>query len=299
MIMFPTKTLLTITTLLCFPVAIPAQRFIAPPPSGLTLQSSLPNYESRSGNYDLPLGNTWLGAGVHAEASMTRQLTTTIFGATVSWPMASQHLGVNAVANLLGSSREALDFLGNASSNVLSNGQTLLGQVRVALAGSVVVSQSFSATYTLPNASSSFNVFPSPASGSVPLVKVWPFGTITVKVEGNVACTHARNGTWTLPVGSADATVAALSTLKATANAWIGVGISSVSNAGVSILGKVIDQCVTANATASATSGLSGSALHVMNQLQAALAVYGTYAGRRYSSSLASWSLPAETHTLM
>jgi hypothetical protein len=299
MIMFPTKTLLTITTLLCLPVATPAQRVIAPPPSGLTLQPTLPNYQSSSGAYDLPLGNTWLGATVHAEASMTRQLTSTIFGATVNWPTASQHLGVNAVASLLGSSREVLDFLGNATSSIASNGQTRLGQVRIALAGNTVVNQSFLATYTLPSTSSSFNVFPSPASGSVPLVKVWLLGTISVKVEGNVACTHARNGTWTLPAGKADATVAAASALHANADAWIGAGVSGVSSASVSILGKVIDQWVSANATASATSGFSGSALHVMNPLQAAFAVSGTYLGRRYVISLASWSLPAETHTLM
>ena len=295
--MFPTKTMLTITTLLCLPVAGAAQRVINPP-SGLTLQPVLPNSESRSGDYQQAIGNTWLGGSVHADASMTRRLTITVFGATGSFPLATQHLGLNATANLLGASGQVIDFLGDATNGITGSTQFRSGQVRIALAGSTVVNQSFAGSYALPSSTSTYNLFASPVSGTV-VAKVWPIATISIRVEGNVGCGHTRIANWTLPAGTADAGVAANASVYAFANAWVGTAMAGAANAGVAIQGKILDQQVIDSTTASATSGLSGNATYTLKPIVLKLSVSAQALGQLITQTLTSWSQGPVTKTLL
>jgi len=289
MTVFPTKTLLLISALLCLPVAGPAQRTISQPPQG-TLQQippTLPPSESKSGAFDQPIGNTWLGGTVHVDASMTRQSQAMVNGVLVSSPRATQHLAMRNVANLLGWSREVFDFLGDATNSIPSVAQIRSGQVRMAFAGNIVINQSFTSGFTLPSATTNFNLFAGHVSGNAPLVKNTSYGTLTVSLEGNVACTHIGDTNWSLPAGYATATETTAAVVNANADVWIGAGISRVTNPSVTFVGRIFTQRVDANPTASALYGLSGSVSFLeFFPPQVALTVSGTYVIARYTVKL-------------
>ena len=290
--MFPTKTLLTITTLLSLPFSAVAQ-FTAPQINpglinpGLVITPVLPPAESRSGSYDGSIGNSWLGGSVHAYASMTRQ-------SSRGYDVGGQHVELNATGSLFKQGGEVMEIVGNAS-NIIdpSAKQTRSGVLRVDILGVSVINDTFTSAYTHSKPTETYNLFPTNIKGFISLV-----GPVGVTAEGNCGCAFGRTLSWSMPAAKADVVFSAGANAHAFFDAWVGIGIPQIVGAGVGISGKVLDQSLTANATASAKSGLSGGATYALKAIAIKLYAWGQLIFK-VTTTLTEWSAGAISKTLM
>lgn len=294
MIMFPTKKLLTFATLVCLPVSAAAQFTITLPPTipTVTLTPSLPSAESRFADYDKSIGNSYLGGSVHAYGGMVRQLQG-------SYGLANESLEFWATGTLVGHSADVVELSAYAFNQIKNGTQTRSGQISFEVLGSPVINKTFTTSYSIPGTSSTYNLFSTAVSGGVPLASLPLIGPISISVNGNAGCGCSRSTSWSMPSGKADVVISASGNAYAYFDAWVGIGIPSVASAGVGVQGKVLNQSISANATASAVSGLSGGANYALNPISISLYVYGSVFGKKYTNTVTSWSAGSVSKKLM
>lgn len=252
--------------------------------SGGTWTPTLPSVESRNGNYDRSIGNSWLGGSVHAYIGMVRQKSGT-------YELGFATAEFRGTAKVLQQSREVAEILGLAS-NVMNNGvQTRSGQFRVELLGYSVVNSSFTNSSTFAQASSTFNLIPGGVSVSVPV------GPVSVTIGGNAGCGFSRGANWLLPAASSNVGLNANASAYAFANASVSFGIPGF-NVGVGLQGNILQQTLSGSITASPVYGLSG---HFTYQLQAiSLSLYAwATALYTWTTNLCSWAAGLVSLTLV
>ena len=288
--MFQTKTLLTVTTLLSLPFAAAAQFTINPPINpGLVITPippALPPAESKFGEYDLNIGNSWLGGGVHAYAGMVRQRSG-------SYDLGNEHLELWAGGSLLNQSGEVMEIYGDATNIVNSGVQKRVGSLRVDVLGVPVINSNFTTGISHSKPLENYNLFPKNITGFISLA-----GPVGVTAEGNAGCGFGRSVSWTMATGKADVVLSASGTANAFFDAWVGIGIPQVVGAGVGISGKVLEQSLSANATASAGTGLSGGASYGLKAISIRLYAWGQLLFK-VTKTLTTWSAGAVSKTLM
>lgn len=251
---------------------------------GSSTPPTLPSVESRNGNYDRSIGNSWLGGSAHAYIGMVRQKSGT-------YELGFATAEFRGTANVLQQSREVAEIVGLAS-NVMNNGvQTRSGLFRVELLGYSIVNSSFTNSSTFAQVNSTFNLIPGGVSVSVPV------GPISVTIGGNAGCGFSRGANWLLPAASSNVGLNANAGAYAFANASVSFGIPGF-NVGVGLSGHILEQTLSGSITASPVWGLSG---HFTYQLQAiSLTLYAwATALWTWTTNLCSWSAGLVNLTLV
>jgi hypothetical protein len=236
---------------------------------------TLPSVEYRFNGYDRSIGNGWLGGSVHAYAGIVRQKQGT-------YELGNATAEFKGVGKLLQQTREVCEIVGNAS-NVMNNGvQSRSGLFRVEVLGYPVINQSFANSSTFAQASSTYNLIPGGVSASVPV------GPVSVTIGGNAGCGFGRSANWLLPAATGTVGLNASANAYAFANASVSFGIPGF-NVGVGIQGRILEQVLGANVTASAVWGLSGGATYTLNPITLHLYAWAT-ALYTWTTNLCSWS---------
>ena len=244
----------------------------------------LPTTQSRYGSYDGSIGNSWLGGSVHAYAGMVRQKQGT-------YELGNASAEFRAVGRLLTRSAEVCEIVGNAS-NVMNNGvQSRSGYFRIEVLGYSVVNSSFTNSSTFAASTSTYNLIPGGASYPIPV------GPVTVTVGGNAGCGFSRSANWLLPAATATVGLNASATAYCTANASVSVGVPGFG-VGVGIQGRILNQTLGANVSASAVWGLSGGVTYTLQAISIHLYAWAQ-AIYTWTTNLASWSSAAITRTLV
>ena len=278
--MFPTKTLLTIVTLVTLPVSAAAQFTIGPQINpGLTFTRILPSVESRSGFHDQSMGDSIVGGSVHAFAGMVRQQQG-------SYEMADLAIELSATGTFLGRTAEIVDISGYGD-NVLSNGvQTRSGQFRYEVQG-VTMLGTFQAGISAFD-TGLFNLFPTAVTGSVSVL-----GGYRANLTGNFSCGFGLDADWQLPAAKADVSAVVNGDCFAIFSASGTITMGSKSGV-VTMIGRVVNnQVLAVNATTSAGSGLSGSANYTMGRASASMSAFSV------TNQTSLWSAAAVSKKLM
>ena len=245
---------------------------------------TLPSLEWRANSYDRSIGNSWLGGSVHAYANMLRQKSGT-------YELGFANAELRGVANVLNTSKEVFEIVGQAS-NVMNNGvQTRSGSYRIEVLGYSIVDQSFTNSSTFAAANYSFNLFPTNLSVSVPV------GPVSVTIGGNAGCGAGRSANWLLPAATATVGLNASGNAYAFANASVSFGIPGF-NVGVGLQGKILEQTLNANLSASGLWGLSGGVTYTLKAISLQLYAWAT-ALWTWNTNLCSWSTGQVSITLI
>lgn len=282
------KKFLSLAALLTVTVAAEAQTFsyaIQTAPV-FYLQPVLPALQTKFGNFDKSIGNSWLGGNVHAYAGMVRQKSGT-------YELGNAQAEFRAEASVLQASLELAEIVGNAT-NVMNGGvQSRSGYYRVDLLGYTIVNGSFANDSTFGAATSTFNLLgPNGVSASVPV------GPISVTLKGNAGCSFSRSANWLLPAATASVGLNASGGAYANANASVGFGIPGFG-VGVGIQGKILEQSLTASVTASAGWGLSGGVSYSLKAITLSLYAYAEAFWQEWTHNLCSWSTGLVTLNLL
>ena len=236
---------------------------------------TLPSLEWRTNSYDRSIGNSWLGGSVHAYANMLRQKYGT-------YEIGFANAELRGVAKVLNFSKEVFEVLGQASNETSNGVQTRSGSYRIEVLGYSIVDQSFTNSSTFATANYSFNLFPSNLSVSVPV------GPISVTIGGNAGCGASRSANWLLPAATATVGLNATASAYAFANASVSFGIPGF-NVGVGLQGKILEQTLNANLSASGLWGLSGGVTYTLKAISLQLYAWAT-ALHTWTTNLCSWS---------
>lgn len=235
----------------------------------------LPPVEFRGNSYNKSIGNSWLGGSVFAYAGMVRQKNG-------GYELGQASAEFRGTASVLKQSKEVVEIIGNAT-NVMNNGvQTRSGQFRVEMLGYSILNNSFSNSSTFAAASYTYNLFPSAVSVSVPV------GPVSVTIGGNAGCAFGRSANWLLPAATATVGINAQANAYAFVNASVSFGIPGF-NVGVGLQGKVLEQSLNVNLSASGLWGLSGSATYSLKAITLSLYAWAT-AIWTWDTTLCSWS---------
>lgn len=254
-----------------------ATGFIPTPPT-------LPSVQSRSNSYYKSIGNTWLGGNVYAYVGMVRQKSGT-------YELGQASAEFRGTANVLKQSKEVVEIVGYAM-NVMNNGvQTRSGQFRVEMLGYSILNSSFSNSSTFAAANYSYSLFPNAISVSVPV------GPISVTIGGNAGCGFGRSANWLLPASQATVGINAQANAYAFVNASVSFGIPGF-NVGVGLQGKVLEQSLNVNLSASGLWGLSGGATYTLKAITLNLYAWAT-ALWTWTTNLCSWSAGQISLTLL
>lgn len=252
--------------------------------SGGSTPPTLPSVQSRFGNYDAGIGNSYLGGSVHAYAGIVRQKSGT-------YELGNATAEFRATANLLRMSAEVAEIVGTAA-NVMNNGvQTRSGSFRIEVLGYAVVNSSFTNSSTFAAANSTFNLIPGGVSYPIPV------GPVTVTIAGNAGCGFSRSANWLLPAATATIGLNASAGAYAFADAHVGVGIPGFG-LGVGIRGHVLEQTLAANCNASAVWGLSGGVTYNLQPISIQLYAWAQ-AIYTWTTTLTSWSAGLISRTLV
>ena len=244
----------------------------------------LPSVEYRSNGYDRSIGNSWLGGSVHTYVGMVRQKSGT-------YELGYATAEFRGTANVLQASKEVVEVIGMAS-NTMNNGvQNRSGSFRVELLGLTVVNSSFQNSSTFAAQTSTFNLFPVPISMSVPV------GPVSVTIRGNAGCSLSRSANWLLPAATSTVGLNAQGGAYAFASASVSFGIPGF-NVGVGLQGRILEQSLNINVSASGLWGLSGGATYVLNAITLNLYAWAT-ALYTWTTNLCSWSAGQITLTLL
>ena len=236
---------------------------------------TLPPFEHRGNAYSRSIGNSWLGGSVYAYAGMLRQKSG-------SYELGQATAEFRGTANVLKQSKEVVEIVGTAS-NVMNNGvQTRSGLFRVEMLGFSILNSSFSNTSTFAASNHTYNLFPSPVSVSVPV------GPVSVTIGGNAGCGFGRSANWLLPAATATVGINAQANAYAFVNASVSFGIPGF-NVGVGLQGKVLEQSLNVNLSASGLWGLTGSATYSLKAITLNLYAWAT-AIWTWDTTLCSWS---------
>lgn len=238
---------------------------------------TLPSVQSKFNSYDRGIGNTWLGGNVHAYAGIVRQKSG-------NYELGNATVEFQARANVLKQSLEVAEIAGTAM-NVMNNGvQNRNGSFRIDLLGYTIVNQSFQNNSTFAAQSQLFNLFgPNGVSASVPV------GPISMTLKGNAGCGFSRSANWLLPAATATVGLNATGGAHAFANASVGFGIPGFS-LGVGLNGKILEQTLTGNVSASGLWGLSGSMTYTLKAISLTLYAYAEAFWHTWTTDLCSWS---------
>lgn len=235
----------------------------------------LPPVEYRSNSYSKSIGNTWLGGSVYAYAGMVRQKSG-------GYELGQASAEFRGTASVLKQSKEVVEIIGSAM-NVMNNGvQTRSGQFRVEMLGYSILNISFSNSSTFAAASYTYNLFPSAVSVSVPV------GPVSVTIGGNAGCGFGRSANWLLPAATSTVGINAQANAYAFVNASVSFGIPGF-NVGVGLQGKVLEQSLNVNLSASGLWGLSGGATYSLKAITLSLYAWAT-AIWTWDTTLCSWS---------
>ena len=289
--MFTKKILSSLTVLLSLTVPATAQIWggsiggsTGTMSGGILVPPTLPSLQYRFNQYDRSIGNSWLGGTVHAYAGMVRQKQGTYELGQVSAEFAG-------TAKVLQMTKEVAEIVGNAS-NVMNNGvQTRSGLFRVEIMGYTVVNGSFTNNSTFAAASSVYNLLPAPISASVPV------GPTSVTLNANAGCGFGRSANWLLPAAAASVGLNASANAYAFVNASVSWGIPGF-NVGVGIQGRVLEQTLAANLSASAVWGLTGGVTYTLQAITLQLYAWAT-ALYTWTTNLCSWSAGQVTLNLI
>lgn len=260
------KSLLSLTALLALNTFAAAQIVggsTGTMSSGTSTPPTLPSLQSSARSFDRAAGNSWLGGSVHAYAGLVRQKQGT-------YELGSLTAEFRGTASVLTYTKDVAEIVGNAS-NVMNNGvQTRTGYYRIELMGVTLFTNSFTNSSTFAAASSYYNLFPGAGiSASVPL----PVGSVTV--AGNAGCGFSRSANWLLPAYAANVGINASANAYAQASASVSYGIPFF-NCGVGLRGKILNQTLSAAASASAVWGLSGDISYSLQAIDLYLYVWAT-----------------------
>ncbi|MBL8739308.1 MAG: hypothetical protein JNL12_22970 [Planctomycetes bacterium] len=235
----------------------------------------LPPVEYRSNSYSKSIGNTWLGGSVYAYAGMVRQKNG-------GYELGQASAEFRGTASVLKQSKEVVEIVGYAM-NVMNNGvQTRSGQFRVEMLGYSILNSSFSNSSTFAASNHTYNLFPSDVSVSVPV------GPVSVTIGGNAGCGFGRSANWLLPAATAKVGINAQANAYAFVNASVSFGIPGF-NVGVGLEGKVLEQSLNVNLSASGLWGLSGGATYSLKAITLSLYAWAT-AIWTWDTTLCSWS---------
>lgn len=242
---------------------------------GSTTPPILPSVESRNGNYDRTIGNSWLGGSAHAYIGMVRQNSGT-------YQLGFATAEFRGTANVLKQTREVAEIVGIAS-NVMNNGvQTRSASFRVELLGYTIVNSSFQNSSQFAQTSSTYSLIPGGVSASVPV------GPVSVTIRGNAGCGFGRGANWLLPAGDSSVGLNASANAYAFANASVSFGIPGF-NVGVGLQGKVLEQTLSGSINASPVWGLSGHFGYTLKAITLQLYAWAT-ALYTWTTNLCSWS---------
>ena len=235
----------------------------------------LPPVQYRSNSYSKTIGNTWLGGTVYAYAGMVRQKSG-------GYELGQASAEFRGTANVLKQTKEVVEIVGYAT-NVMNNGvQTRSGQFRVEMLGYSILNSSFTNTSTFAAANYTYSLFPSAVSVSVPV------GPVSVTIGGNAGCGFGRSANWLLPAASSTVGINAQANAYAFVNASVSFGIPGF-NVGVGLQGKVLEQSLNVNLSASGLWGLSGGATYSLKAITLSLYAWAT-ALWTWDTTLCSWS---------
>jgi hypothetical protein len=236
----------------------------------------LPSVQTKSFEYTRAIGNSWLGGSVGLFANMVRQKQG-------GYELGAANVELSGTARVLKYSREVAEIVGTAS-NVMNNGvQTRSGYYRVEVLG-VSVTNNFTNSSTFGYAASNFNLFPgNGVSASVPV------GPVSITLAGNAGCAFSRSFNWLLPAATATVGINANAAAHAFANASVSVGVWGF-NAGVGIQGKILEQTLGVNLSASAVWGLSGGATYTLRAISLQLYAQVTAFWQTWTNTLCTWS---------
>ena len=252
--------------------------YVAPTPP------TLPPYESRTSSFDRSIGNSWLGGSVHAYASMARQKSG-------SYELGFATVEMNGIARVLQQSREVFDVVATCMNVRNNTAQTRSGYLRIEMLGATVIDQSVAATTGFGSQTYTFNLLPGGVSASVPV------GPVSVTLNANAGCGASRSASLQLPAGVATAGMNASASMHAFANASVSFGIPGF-NVGVGVQGKILEQTLNANMSASAVWGLSGGVTYTLKAITLQLYAWAT-ALYTWTTNLCSWSTGQVSITLI
>lgn len=252
--------------------------------SGGSNPPNLPPVESRANSYSRTIGNSWLGGSLTTYAGMVRQKNGT-------YELGNASLELRANASVLQRGAEVAELVGSAS-NVMNNGvQSRSGYFRIRMLGVSVVNQSFTNSSTFASASSTYNLLPNGVSASIPV------GPTSVTIRGNAGCGYSRSANWLLPAATATVGVNAQAGAYAFANASVSVGVPGF-NVGVGLQGKIMEQTLAANVSASSIWGLSGGVTYTLKAISLRLYAWAT-ALYTWTTTLTTWSAGQATINLI
>lgn len=240
--------------------------------------------QQQGGAYDRSIGNSWLGASVHAQAYLT---TTTGLG----YESGAIDCAARASASLLGQSATVAEVATLLRNTMQNNSQTRTGSFRVTLLGYNYVNQSFTNDSSFAQRTWTYNLFPVAPSASVPV------GPFSLTVSGNAGASLTVSGNFFLPAATPQVTLAGTGRIYANANADVSIGIPGVS-VGVGIEGRVCDTTLTAWATASARTGFSGLAQVRLTAVAIRLYAFIDTFLHDWTTNLSSWSSAPVNYTL-
>lgn len=250
------------------------------------LQPVLPPLQSKLTNYDKSIGNSWLGGSVHAYAGIVRQKS----GA---YELAHGALEFSANASVLKHGIEVAEIAASASNQMNGGTQSRSGYWRIDVLGYTVLTQSFQNSSTFAAQTSTFNLF-----GSNGVSADVPVGPITMSLKGNAGCGFTRSANWLLPAATAQVGLNASAAAHAFANASVGFGIPGFG-LGVGLEGKILEQTLAGNVSASGTWGLSGSMTYTLKAITLTLYAYAEALWQEWRTNLCSWSTGLYTLNLI
>jgi hypothetical protein len=268
------STLRSFAPALLFTVAAAAQVWI---PTTFTT--------TRGSAYDRSIGNSWLGGGVHAHATLQ-----TTRGVTYSQGFAEAN--ARAQVNLLTRGVEVAELYAMARNRTEMGSQTRTGTFRMEVLGLTAFSQSFTSSGNLTRRTFNFNAFPVSPSASVPV------GPFSVTVRGNVGANFSAYANLLLPTAAPSVSLSGEGRAYATATASVSVGIPGFS-VGVGIQGRILDQTLALIGTAHATNGISGAATYSLTPISLRLYAFVDTFVHTWTTTLTSWSAAAVVRSLL
>lgn len=281
----------SLASLLCLSVAAPAQGTFGSiawnPGAVIIIQQppTLPSVQSRFGSYDRAIGNSWLGGSVHTYVGMVRQKSGT-------YELGNATAEFRGTANVLNYSKEVAEIVGSAV-NIMNNGvQNRSGSFRIEVLGYAIVNSSFTNNSTFAASTSTFNLLgANGVSASVPC------GPVSVTLRGNAGCSFSRSANWLLPAATSTVGLNASGSAWAFANASVSFGIPGF-NVGVGLQGKILEQTLAINLSASGLWGLSGGATYTLKAITLNLYAWAT-ALYTWTTNLCSWSAGQIVRTII
>jgi hypothetical protein len=208
--------------------------------------------------YDVTIGNSWLGGGVHAHLRLSHTRHTLL--ASVRGTLDAQ---LRAYANVLNRSKNIFDITANLSNSVHIGMQTRSGQFRVRVLDSDLIMRSFGTSTDFGN--SSWSTLSGWAANDPPLAS-FGVGPITFSVRGNLGAGLSSSANYILSPGTATASAYASFSVYGQARVGFSVGIPYLCEGGLAVDGQVFNQTLTLFGGVN-PSGFFGTAVYTLTPI--------------------------------